>query len=210
MRGSRHCQRGMTRAGTDMDGRCNDTLHCMIPTSGEAACRRWIDTVPSGKNRQTVEGSLEQLKSADRGTWRLMVANIRRVQEGRITQLDFERGAVIAPAGKHVDPRGLTGPKPWLAEIKADRTKDPRKWHRIYFGDVADVPGEVRNRLVASGMHTKTDRGERAAREAQTMSMESAMKALMWWCSVRGPSGLNVAYRWETDDPGQGDGYHIK
>lgn len=112
-----------------MDSRCDDILHCMIPTTGEDAARRWIDTVPSGRQRQTVEGGLAQLKAADRGTWRLIMANIRRVREGRVTALDFERGAVIAPAGTLVDPRGLAGPKPWLAEIKADRTKDPRKWH---------------------------------------------------------------------------------
>lgn len=171
--------------------RCNDTLHCMIPTPEEEARERWIDTAPFGRTPQTVAESLETLKSQDRATWAMMMERIRRVQRGEIRQFDLDRGAVIAPAGLRVDQKKLQGPRPWMAEIKADRTKDPRMWHRVYFGDVADAPGEPKNRMVAAGTHTKTDKGKRSA-SAQTKSMESALKALIWWCANRGGG---ISYR---------------
>lgn len=173
-------------------------LHCMIPTDGEAGQQRWIDDLPFGKRRETVAGKLELLKSTDRRTWAAMMQAIRRVQTGQIRQVDLDRGHVVAPAGLKVSPRGLNGPKPWLAEIKANRTRNPREWHRVYFGDVGDEPGEVTHRMVASGMHTKTET-QRGVQKQQTLSMEAAMKALIWWC---GNSSAGVSYRPENWDRG--------
>lgn len=170
-----------------MESRCNETLHCMIHTSPEVGEARWIDTVPFGKKRATVAKSLEELKELDRGSWRTMMQRIERVQQGRIRPSDLERKMIIAPAGLDVRPEQLNGEKPWLAEIKVDRTSEPKRWHRIYFGDVGDEPDKVRNRMLASGTHTKKEgRSRKATTDAQTISMVFASNALIWWCTTRG------------------------
>lgn len=176
-----------------MDSGCNETLHCMIPTSPEEGVQRWIQSVKFGKKRITVAEVLEELKERDRSSWRTMKQRIERVQQGRIRQLDLDREMIIAPANRDVREDQLNDAKPWLAEIKVDRTNNPKKWYRIYFGDLADQSGEVPNRMLACGAHTKKEGSSVAiTSKAQTLSMVVASNALIWWCLRR---GVRIGYR---------------
>lgn len=179
------------------------TIHCMtrLPDGSlhleHPSNPRWIDEVP-GTGNKSVRAALGALRESDLDAWASLCARINQAAQGRISRRDFDRGRIRAALG--ADGRsGADEPGthwPWLAELKVTGTTNPTRWHRLYFGDIADQPGEPRCRMVATGLHAKL---EEDPSSVQTTSINTAADTLQRWCGTTGGTDYR---RWhEYDGP---------